>query len=529
MIGDEDIQLCDATYLWGKDSFTTTDVLRGQYEPCSVIPIGQAGENLVSISVTHIDKGGTVGSGGLAAVMGSKNLKAMVVMQGSKGVSVAKHRRLQKAVDEILSHVTSYRRRSEMMHGGMMTMTLGWVPRGKLAKNSTVLMPYPEDIKEIQTEIYELHKQSRKKIACITCPMADKDRIDFIEHDAIIYDTAISGERAIMTTSPAFGHSSSVSSQDRYAKALRYFDTVNRYGIDRAYSLEGLVDFVVTLYEQGIITRKDTNGLELNRELDTIIELVKMTALREGFGDILADGILGTATRIDKGVDKYVQNVMKGQFISFDPRIWGLGPMQFAQLVHPSRAFGVSGAMGAPSYSPGWPMSDLLTQAERCGVPDEATKRIFSSSSFNVGRLTKHGEDFFCLFNILGLCHRLYISRFYSLKILAELYSDLTGIEVTPSDLKMASERVWNLWKLINCRAGFDRKDDEPPQIWFQPLKEEGKNNYLMDYFQTTTFTKEDVAGFLDDYYDERGWNKKSGVPSPAKLSDLGLENIAGI
>ena len=59
----------------------------------------------------------------------------------------------------------------------------------------------------------------------------------------------------------------------------------------------------------------------------------------------------------------------------------------------------------------------------------------------------------------------------YSLNTLTELYSAVTGIEVTSADLKIASERVWNLWKLINYRAGFDRKDDEPPEIWFQPLK----------------------------------------------------------
>ncbi|GAG31164.1 unnamed protein product, partial [marine sediment metagenome] len=140
-IHDADVELCDASDLWGMDVFDTTDELRRRHEPCSVIPIGQAGENLVNISVTQIDKGGTVGSGGLCAVMGAKKLKAIVAVQGTKAIAVADPKRLQKLVDEILGRVEKYHRRDEMMQGGAMTMTAGWVPEGALARNSSVLMP----------------------------------------------------------------------------------------------------------------------------------------------------------------------------------------------------------------------------------------------------------------------------------------------------------------------------------------------------------------------------------------------------
>jgi len=522
-VHDEDVAICDAGDLWGKDVFETTDELRRRHEPCSIIPIGQAGENLVSISVTQIDKGGTVGSGGLCAVMGSKKLKAIVAVRGSKGITVADPKRLQRLVDELLVRIKSYHLRDEMMRGGAMTMTSGWVPEGVLMRASSVFLPYPPDVKELQAQIYELHKQSRKKIACVTCPMSDKDRLDVAEHGIVTYDTAVFAAGAIMTASPALGHRAQGSPSERYVAALRFFDMVNRYGIDRVYSFEGLVDFAVTLYEDGVITKAETNGLELNREYDTLLKLTEMVALRKGFGDILADGVIGAARRIGREAERYVQNVIKGQFVIFDPRVSRLGPMQFEMMVYPGRALGVAAAMGAPSYSPGWPMKELLKQAERCGVPQEAIGRIFGGDSFNVGRLSKHGEDFFNLFNMFGQCHRLYISRFYSFKILAELYTAVTGIEVTPGELKQASERVWNLWKLLNCKAGFDRKDDEPPEIWFKPLRGVGKEYHLKDYFGTTTLTKRDVERLLDDYYDERGWDKKTGIPTPRKLEELGL------
>ena len=525
-IHDENVELCDAGDLWGKDVFETTDEIRQRYEQCSVIPIGQAGENLVNISVTQIDKGGTLGSGGLSAVMGSKKLKAIVAVRGTKGITVADPKRLQKLVDEILARVKDYHLRDEMMKGGAMTMTSGWVPEGVVARNSSVLIPFPSNTKEIQTEIYELHKQSRKKIACITCPMSDKDRLDLTERGIVTYDTAVFATHAIMTLSPAFGHRAEGSSLDRYTDALRFFDMVNRYGIDRVYSFQGLIDFVVTLYEDGVITKKDTGGVELNRDFDTLLKLARMTAFREGFGDILADGVIGAARRVGKGADKHVQNVIKGQFVFFDPRVSGFGPMQFEMMVYPGRPLGIAAAMGAPSYSPGWPIKELVKQAERCGVAEEAIGRIFTENSFNVGRLAKHGEDFFNLFDMFGQCHRLYISRFYSMNILAELYSAVTGIEVTPSDLKLASERVWNLWKLLNYRAGFDRQDDEPPEIWFQPLKGVDKEYHLKDYFSTTDLTKKDVGQLLDDYYDEHGWDKKTSLPTAKKLKELGLGSL---
>jgi len=465
-----------------------------------------------------------VGSGGLCAVMGSKNLKAVVARQGTKGIAVADPKRLQKLVDEILSRVTVYHLRDEMMKGGAMTMTAGWVPQGQLARCSSLLVPYPSEVTEMQAEMYEIHKRSRQKIACPTCPMSDKDRLDVPERGVATYDTAIFAEMAIMTLSSTFGHRASGSALDRYAEALRYSDMVNRYGIDKVYSFQGLVDFVVTLYEDGIITREDTGGIELDREFDTLLKLVEMTTFREGFGDILADGIIGAARRIGKGADKYVQNVIKGQFILFDPRLWGLGPMQFESMVYPGRTLNVGGAMGAATYSPSWPIKDLLKQAERCGVSQEAIGRIFTENSFNVGRLTKHGEDFFNLFNMFGQCHRLYISRFYSMEILTELYSAVTGVESTPSDLKMASERVWNLWKVMNYKAGFNRKDDQPPRVWFQPLKGPDKEYHLTDYFGNARLTREDVEGFLDDYYDERGWNRETSLPTAKKLKELELE-----
>jgi len=118
-ISEEKVELCDATDLWGRDSFETIDELRSRYEPCSVIPIGQAGENLVKISITSVDKAGTLGRGGLPAVMGSKNLKAIVVQQGTMETSVAHRLTLQKLVNHLHERIMKWPGRQLIQENGL--------------------------------------------------------------------------------------------------------------------------------------------------------------------------------------------------------------------------------------------------------------------------------------------------------------------------------------------------------------------------------------------------------------------------
>jgi len=225
-ISEDGAELCDARGLWGKDQFETTDALRLLHEPCSIIPIGQAGKNLVKISVSLIDKGGSVGSGGLPAVMGSKNLKAIVAIQGNHPVEIADRRRLQKVVDKILPRITDYHLREEMMKGGSMAMTLGWRGGGgTMTKNWSELEPRPPEAAENIAAIYEIHKRCRQKLACPTCPMADKDRIDLREGD---YAPMITYDSAVMAL--GFGARGAL---DAYVESLQHIDASNRYGICR--------------------------------------------------------------------------------------------------------------------------------------------------------------------------------------------------------------------------------------------------------------------------------------------------------
>ena len=115
---------------------------------------------------------------------------------------------------------------------------------------------------------------------------------------------------------------------------------------------------------------------------------------------------------------------------------------------------------------------------------------------------------------------------------LSEAYSAATGFDITPRELLRAGERVFNLEKLLNVRAGFSREDDRIPPVYLQnievPLPAREGERYLTDWFGRR-LTREDLEGMLDNYYEERGWDIQRGMPTKSKLTELGLEQFAEI
>ena len=161
------------------------------------------------------------------------------------------------------------------------------------------------------------------------------------------------------------------------------------------------------------------------------------------------------------------------------------------------------------------------------GVPAEALKRLEETDVFNPGRYSKYSEDWYALFNCLSLCNRAQVNRFYHIDTITAFYTSVTGINASPQELMQTAERAWTIEKLLNVREGFDRRHDHAPEAWFQPLVRAGEEHHITDYDRTTNLTRKDLERFLDEYYDERGYNKESGLPTREKLRKLGLENMA--
>lgn len=487
-LNEERPELADSEELWGMDAYEADDALRNRHEPCSIIPIGPAGENLVRSSVTFVDKAGTIGRGGFPAVMGSKNLKAIVVQQGRVPVSVADRRTFHRLVNSLHDRI------------------MRWPNRQLIQENG--LIPAPPDMTDI-------HRKTRRPLACPSCPLADKVMVYLDEGE-------YAGVRTYMPHL-SVNRFSAGSSSEAYQQSIKYSDTLNRYGIGGT-NFSSMFASLVDLYQKGIITREDTGGIELKNDIETALKLVRMTAYRQGFGEVLAEGPVAIEQLVGERAIGSIAHI-KGHAIVRDPRLGGLGTMEFEQLTTPRGAH--VAAAGSPSYDSGRPPSDFIRHGQRMGVSKEALKRFEEAGVFNPGRYSKYSEDWYALFNCLSLCNRAQVNRFYHIDTIAAFYKAVTGINASPQELMWAAERAWTIGKLLNVREGFDRRYDRAPEAWFQPLVRAGEEHRMTDYDRTTNLTRKDLEGFLDDYYDERGYDRKSGLPTSEKLRELGLEHMA--
>ncbi len=479
---------CEAANdLWGQDTYTTDEALRAKYGECSVVAIGPAGENLVASSIAFVDRAGTVGRGGLAAVLASKNLKAIVVVRGGVPTGVADHVALQRIVNRL--------------HQRMMD----WP--GRLPVVEQGLFPAPPEMSEV-------HRRTRRPLACPTCPLADKLMVRLDEGP-------YAGLRTYMPHLSIYPFTASDPRQ-QYEHSIRFIDALNRHGIGGT-NFTGLFFTLVELFQRGIIGPRDTGGITLKPDIETALELVRLTSCRQGFGELLARGPAAVAGALgERG--RAIAHI-KGNGIVQDPRLGGLGTMEFEQLTMPRGAH--VAAAGSPSYEPGRPFADFLRHGERMGAPPGSLARLESEGRFNPGLYSRFSEDWYALFNCLGLCNRAQVNRFYHVDTIAELYTAVTGVEAGARDLMAAAERAWTLGKLLNVREGFDRRHDSVPDAWFEPLARGGETLRIHDYAGTTELTPADLQRYLDDYYRERGYDLTTGLPTRRLLRRLGLEELA--
>ncbi len=499
-IHNDNVEILPADDLWGRDTYETVDALRLRHEPCSIIPIGPAGENRVGVSMTFIDKGGSLGFGGLPAVMGAKNLKAVVAILGDQPLQVADPRRLTRAVDRMMKEIKSYRLRPKLIKGGTFAMTVDWL--AAMGRGSA--------------DWEDIHNSVRQTLACPSCPMGDKEVKRLREGE-------YSPSTAYMTDFMGQDESSAATPLDNHNRAVNRVAVFNRLGICRI-NFTNVLSLMVSLYNQGILTGDQTDGMEINRDYDTVLKLAEMTARREGFGDIMADGPLGAAQRLGPEAEKQAIHI-KGCSPFIDPRPDSMNSMAFAQMVHPGRSNYACGGIGI--YMQGRPIEQFVHHADRTGMSGESIEQTFSAESFELPRLTKHAEDWYSLFNSLGQCHRLYIHRFHNMDYFLEFYTAITGEEIGAAELLRRGERAWNMQKQLNVRLGFGREHDAAPELWFEPMKVGGKELRMMDYYKQTVITRADMERMLDEYYEARGWDRETSAPLPEQLNALGLDEFA--
>lgn len=511
---DDDIELCDADDLWGCDVIETTKKLKSRYGgSSSVACIGPAGENLVKIAILLNDYCSTLGRS-FAANLGFRKLKAIVI-NGTKGIRVADRKRFMKTVDEMTEKAMQDPLREKWTHQGVYSLFHLWASAGYFTcKNASEV--YPEND---AFEIYgpqHFDRVKKRVIGCPSCITPDKFLLQFGNGEFQGLEMMFSTP---MVPAHSFGIRNELSNFDR---ACWMFYQANRLGLD-GMTLSSLIGFVTDLYQRGVITKSDTDGLELKLGFETTKKLLEMTAAREGFGAILAEGFGGVIKRFGHGEEAYQ---IKGTEPDFDAR-GSFGVEAFGSVVNPRGAHDMP--VGGLTVAKGRKPDFFQKVASKIGyVPEDAMRRIFTEDGFDLGRFTAHYENWATMLNCLGICFRMQNSALYNNRIAAELYSAATGIEKNPQELLKDAERTYNLYKMLNVREGFSRKDDRFPDHWFEPLKrpDKGENLILTDYFGGKCLTREEVERMLDAYYEEKGWDIEKGIPTREKLIELGIEEV---
>ncbi|MHA1373567.1 MAG: aldehyde ferredoxin oxidoreductase N-terminal domain-containing protein [Promethearchaeota archaeon] len=505
-IFDDHIDLVNADKIWGLDLVETTNLMWKKYDDCGVIAIGQAGENLVFGALTLIDKTSTFGRGGLGAIMGSKNLKAIVV-KGSKGIEIANPKQFNKLYEAFIDRVRKYPHRDSWIELGMLrSLPVGMLLNAKGEKKKARQCSDRNYLKYIK----------KRRIGCPSCPMADKDILEIREGEfkgLLNYTSSIINPLLMLTSD---GLSS-------YDQAIKIFDLISRYGLD-SLTITSLFDFISRMIDLGYLTNKDLDGYEWKKDFKTYEHLIEIITHRNGIGNILADGWKEIARLNDRFEEEML--TIKGLDVIFEPRFLKLGTMEFEQVVNPKGAHVASG--GSPTYvGAGGGLEKMKSHFNRMGIPESAIDGLFKppkeEMGINVGRLTRYSEDWYTILTSFGLCARAQMNRFYSLELITSFYNSITGLNLNSNEIRLAAERSWNLMKLMNVKEGFSRQDDAFPKNWFKSLKYGENELEFYDFYGNVKINRDIANQLLEDYYDERGWDKEIGTPSSYKLKELGL------
>jgi aldehyde:ferredoxin oxidoreductase len=490
-IDDDSIQLMDAEHLKGKSPQETEQIIREELGDfyIRVSAIGEAGEKLVRIASIINDEFRAIGRTGMGAVMGSKNLKAVAV-RGTNDVNVAN-----------LEEFTEFIRMIHERMKGPATRkyrTLG-TPENVLVLNALAALPTRnftqvtfEGAEKVSGE-YLNERYIKKIIGCATCGMR-------CDHIGVVPEGPYKGATARVEFEClwAVGPNCGVDRLDAIIEAIYQCD---HYGMD-GISAGVIVSFAMDCYENGIINKKDTEGLDLRfGNAEAMVDTIKLMGSRKGWlGDVLAEGSMRAAEKIGKGAVKYANHIKGLELPGYDLRTLKTAALGF------SVSYRGACHLRSGAYSP-----DVKGKVDRFKIEKGR------------GKLVKSGEDLYDVVDSLILCKFSRGVFYEGLDEMAKYYTLATGIPMTTEELRQAGERINNLARLINIREGKGTReyDTLPPKIMSVPVPDEG-------IAKGAVVTQKEFDIGLDDYYEVRGWTKE-GIPTVEKLKELGLNDLVPI
>lgn len=491
VIEEDKAELRDASHLWGKSVSETTKMIQEELgEKFNVDCIGIAGENQVRYASIMNDLHRAAGRCGGGAVMGSKLLKAIAV-RGTKPVNIANPTAFKKVSEKQFELLDQHMFKVALETFGTNVVIDLVNARGGFPTRNWQTCVFPE-LEEINAQALS-EKVLIEPMGCFACPLRCGRRSEIRQGK---YKGA-SGEGPEFESVGTFGGSCHVTDMEAITMAHYLCDD---YGLD-TISTGATIGFAIECYEKEILTKSDTDGLELRfGDPDIVIELIHKIAKREGFGDFLAEGTRRMAQKLDKGSERFAMNVKGLELPAYDSRA--------VQITGLAYAVANRGGDHVTAYIQGPTFLDIPFLC----IPDSQIKDPLVADPGEVHILVDL-ENVMTALDTLGACK--FMGFCVASDEWVELVAHCLGRDFTYDDLMRVGERAYNLARVFNVREGVTRADDTlPPRLLEEPLTEgpaAGKVN-------------ENLPAMLDKYYELRGWDKATGKPTPEKLKELGLE-----
>ena len=485
-IKDGKAEVRDGSKFWGLETNQAVDALKEAVGDAraTVASIGPAGENLVKYACIVNDKHGFFGRCGLGAVMGSKNLKALVV-RGTLKPPIANPDKLKDVYKDVLKKAKEADFTKDNAKDGQAMATVPREENGLLPMKNWAQDRWPE-VSKIGTPRMTEELQI-KGWACPFCIMGCHRRITNPKYES-------------KTAGPEYETLAMIGSDlliEDLGAVVRANDLCNRYGMD-TIELGGVLGWAFECYENGLITKEDTDGIELKwGNGEALVKMTEKIAKRKGIGDLLAEGLRACVDRIPAS-KLYSVEAMGQAVAAHDPRAF------FAETI--TTIASTRGSCHIHGFAEAMELDVLLPEL---GISESIDKFDATKKGY-VGAIYQDIQQFW---NSLTWCFFYFFSD-VNLTDQVNILNAVTGWDVTPKEAQKIGERIVCLQQMFNLENGLvPEKENVMPERLTVPHKEGGAAGQVPPW-----------QAILKEYWETKSWVK--GIPTRDKLKELGLDGL---
>ena len=503
VIDGDKVELKDASNVWGKVTGEAEDIIRQELDrdDVEIAQIGPGGENQVKYACIINMCNRANGRNGMGAVMGSKNLKGVVVVKG-KGMKAYDKDRFSALSKNVTQRIKENEGIEELGIHGTNGDLEGFHEEGFLPTNNWQTGWFPEGAKNITgTTMSETILKERD--TCFACAVRCK-RV--VEVPGMV-DPLYGGPE--YETAGTFGSYCGVTSLEHVSLANQL---CNMYGLD-TISCGATIAFAMECFEKGLIDEKDTEGIKLTfGNEEALAKLIEKIANREGFGDLLAEGSHRAAEKIGADAIPLTVSVKKQELPAHMPQY-----KPAVGLIYAVNPFGADHQ--SSEHDDALIMPEDSRERKRLaqlGIT-KGYEDSFTMDDDKV-RFALDSQKFFSILDTLCLCQFVWgpAWELYGPDDMVELCKSGLGWDTSIYELMMVGERRINMMRYFNAREGFTKEDDKLPERIFEPLKSGPTEGVTLD--------REAHDKAKEQYYEFAGWDKETGNPTDFTMKKLSLQ-----